>query len=157
MRDSEERICMMITEDKRILVDTNILIYFSFDDSQFNKPANEKLNYYRNKGYELCITTQIIREFLVNVTRLLNDMKTFPTENFEEKTIRFFEQFKLYEENEFTTHQLISNIIKYCLTGKIIHDANIVSVMQSYNIKHILTHNVDDFKRFDDIEILPLI
>jgi len=157
MKDSEEKICMMITEDKRILVDTNVLIYFNFDDSLFNKQANEKLNYYRNNDYELCITTQIIREFLVNVTRLLNDLKTFPTVNFEEKTIQFFEQFKLYEENEFTTRQLISNIIKYCLTGKIIHDANIVSVMPSYSIKHILTHNVDDFKRFDDIEIIPLI
>ena len=157
MRPSEGRTCMTTMDDKRILIDTNVLIYFSFNDSPLYNKASEKLNYYRNNAYELCITTQVIREFLVTYTRLLKDMKTPLADDFVEKTIEFFEQYKLYSENEFTTRQLISNILKYNLSGKIIHDANIVSLMQSYNIKHILTHNVDDFMRFDDITIIPLV
>lgn len=40
--------------------------------------------------------------------------------------------------------------------GKQIHDANIVAVMQEYGIKRLLTHNLDDFKRYGEIEIMNL-
>ena len=49
-------------------------------------------------------------------------------------------------------------IEKHNLSGKKIHDANIVATMQAYNITKLLTHNVKDFERFNDvIEIVPLI
>ena len=40
--------------------------------------------------------------------------------------------------------------------GKQIHDANIVAVMQEHGIKRLLTHNLDDFKRYAKIEIMNL-
>ncbi len=35
--------------------------------------------------------------------------------------------------------------------------ANIVATMQAYGIRHLLTHNTDDFKRFSGlITVLPI-
>lgn len=39
-----------------------------------------------------------------------------------------------------------------------VHDANIVATMLAYGIPRLLTHNVDDFKRFAHlIAVLPLV
>jgi hypothetical protein len=43
------------------------------------------------------------------------------------------------------------------LSGKQIHDANLVATMLTYNIPNLLTNNVEDFKRFSHlITVLPL-
>lgn len=43
------------------------------------------------------------------------------------------------------------------MSGKQIHDANIVATMIAYRIEYLLTHNVVDFERFTSlIHILPL-
>jgi hypothetical protein len=43
------------------------------------------------------------------------------------------------------------------VSGKQIHDANIVATMIAYRIEYLLTHNVVDFERFTSlIHILPL-
>ena len=41
--------------------------------------------------------------------------------------------------------------------GRQVHDANIVATMQAYGIRHLLTHNTDDFIRFSGlITVLPV-
>ncbi|MEX0641079.1 MAG: hypothetical protein WD468_00180 [Pirellulales bacterium] len=38
--------------------------------------------------------------------------------------------------------------------GKPAHDARLVAAMTRHSITHILTFNVDDFRRFSGIEVL---
>jgi predicted nucleic acid-binding protein len=38
--------------------------------------------------------------------------------------------------------------------GKQVHDTRLVAAMLTHNITHLLTFNVDDFKRFADIVVV---
>ncbi len=53
--------------------------------------------------------------------------------------------------------QLLDLMKEYKVSGKQVHDANIVSSMLTHGIERILTHNTDDFVRFRKlVRILPL-
>jgi predicted nucleic acid-binding protein len=47
-----------------------------------------------------------------------------------------------------------SLVIKYQVMGKQVHDARLAAAMVAHNITHLLTFNVDDFKRFSDIVVV---
>ncbi len=42
-------------------------------------------------------------------------------------------------------------ILKYEIMGKQVHDTRLVAAMLTYNLTHILTFNIQDFKRFSEI------
>jgi predicted nucleic acid-binding protein len=44
-----------------------------------------------------------------------------------------------------------SLVEKYRVAGKNAHDTRLVAAMLTHGISHILTFNVDDFKRFKDV------
>ena len=70
---------------------------------------------------------------------------------------QYFKQFLIADETHYTTQILFQLVGDNDISGKKIHDANIVASMIENNIKKILTHNVQDFKRFTNkIEIIPL-
>ncbi|RLB37048.1 MAG: hypothetical protein DRH12_14895 [Deltaproteobacteria bacterium] len=60
---------LVLTEDKSVFVDTNILVYCNNKDSSFCKPAREKLDEFITKGNILFISEQVLREYLVIMTR----------------------------------------------------------------------------------------
>jgi predicted nucleic acid-binding protein len=148
---------MTIGEGSRVMVDTNILIYANSANVQFNKEARKTLLKLLQNNYVLCISRQIIREFLVYATRY-----NFENEKVDSKIIinRIFEnleQYHIVNENDKVTYNLKHLIDDYNLSGKKIHDANIVATMQAYNITKLLTHNIKDFERFNNIiEIIQL-
>ena len=43
---------------------------------------------------------------------------------------------------------------KHSVKGVQSHDARIVAAMNIYSITHLLTFNVDDFKRYKEIEVI---
>ena len=145
-----------MTEDKKIFIDTNILIYSYFDFSKWNKVAIKKLRHFETKDIAFWISRQIIREYLVTATRINKKHKKEPLHNID--PIRFFSQFKIADENQLVTDQLISLVSEYKISGKLIHDANIVATMLVNNIPLILTHNIGDFARFKKIiTVVPLL
>ena len=60
---------MTTGEDKRIFIDTNILIYANYTDAIFKDQSRNKLQWLIRNNYYFRISRQIIREFLVYVTR----------------------------------------------------------------------------------------
>jgi predicted nucleic acid-binding protein len=69
---------------------------------------------------------------------------------------KLFIDTKLYTNPDVISvlEQLIQN---YPVAGKQIHDANIVATMKVYGIKYLLTNNISDFARFDQlINLIPL-
>ncbi len=42
-------------------------------------------------------------------------------------------------------------VVKLSVSGVKVHDAKIVASMKAHNVRHLLTFNVKDFKRFKDI------
>lgn len=56
--------------------------------------------------------------------------------------------FNVADETQQVRQMLLTLIQDHPTQGKQIHDANIVATMLTYNIKTLLTLNLDDFKRF---------
>lgn len=149
---------MMIGEDKRIFIDTNILVYANYTDAIFKEQTRNKLFFLMRNNYNFCISRQIIREFLVYITRYNYENEKNNSKILLDKVFDNLQQYQVFEENEKVTKILKNLIEKHNLSGKKIHDANIVATMQAYNITKLFTNNVKDFERYTDIiEIVPLI
>lgn len=65
--------------------------------------------------------------------------------------------FKIADETEEVTTQLLALMKAYPTGGKQVHDANVVATMLVNGIDTLLTTNIEDMKRFADrITILSL-
>jgi len=70
----------------------------------------------------------------------------------------FAERFHVAEDGERVTARLLSLMSEVPVGGKQVHDTNIVATMLVHDIPRLLTHNVDDFKRFARyIKVIPLV
>ncbi len=58
------------------------------------------------------------------------------------------EQFQVADDTAIVTEQLIRLLGEFKFGGKQVYDANIVATMLAYDIPCLLTHNIQDFKRF---------
>ena len=145
----------MTTDDETIFIDTNILIYATNAESPFQEKATSVLNQLMTRGIEGVISPQIIREYLVVFTR--GDSPDDAARSAALYNVgKFLETFTLLNESRETVTRLKAIVENSNIGGKQIHDANIVAVMQEYGIKRLLTHNLDDFKRYGEIEIMNL-
>ena len=145
-------------KDNSIFIDTNVLIYANVVESPLHRIAINAIEYYYKEDYDLWINRQVLREYLAVMTRP-NFFKNIKPAKILIKRIQYFQNnFMVADNDQFVTDMLLELITKVSVGGKQIHDANIVSTMLVNGIGKILTHNVDDFKRFSDyINIEPLI
>jgi len=141
----------------RLFVDTNVLVYATKEGSPWYQLAVHMLAAAKENGVILFISPQILREYISAATR---KSETNPTILFEQviENLRIFQaELKILEENQFVVSHLIDLIEMVSVSGKQIHDANIVVTMVTHHIPHLLTHNVRDFSRFSHlITIFPL-
>jgi predicted nucleic acid-binding protein len=67
------------------------------------------------------------------------------------ENVESFESFcTIFDENNTTTKELLNLVITYSVKGKQIHDCNIVATMKLNGIAEICTHNVGDFKSYQN-------
>jgi predicted nucleic acid-binding protein len=136
------------------LINTNVLLR----SIQNNHPMHEASVYAIQsllQQEEISIVCQNLIEFWAVATRPINanglgldvvttthklaQLKTFFTLQPDTPDI-FFEWEKL--------------VFKYQVVGKQVHDTRLVAAMIAHRITHLLTFNVDDFKRFSEIEVV---
>lgn len=146
----------MTMDAETVFIDTNILVYATDDESPFHAKSLGILKKLMTDGIDFAIGPQIVREYLVVLTRGLSPDD--PTRLSALHNVRkFIETFALLDENSETVARLQTIMESFAVGGKQIHDANIVAVMQANGVKRLLTHNLDDFKKFDqEIEIQGL-
>lgn len=140
-----------------VLIDTNILVYESIDNSPFHQRAKDAIQAQEQAGMELWVSRQILREFMATLTRAQIFGGAIAISRVVAE-IQFFEsRFGVAEDNANVTQRLLTLSQQVQVGGAQIHDANIVATMLSYNISQLLTHNVSDFARFAHlITIIPL-
>lgn len=149
---------MATTADSAVFVDTNILVYANFPQSPFHDPALNRLTELEANRAPLWTSRQVLREFLATVTRPGIVTPTPTAAALSRKIGEFERSFKIADEDAATTKLLVEILESRTIRGKQIHDANIVATMRRYGIQRLLTHNVEDFKRFEAyIHILPLV
>lgn len=130
---------------KRILLDTNILVYSRDEASTFFGQVGEAIKGLVNGGITLCIHRQILREYACVVTRpapkgLGANIDRALTE------IKEFESFYLVLPDPDNVWTEWKRVIKTGgFTGLRLHDAFIAAVMLGHCISDILTLNQKDF------------
>ncbi|MBO1056258.1 MAG: PIN domain-containing protein [Dolichospermum sp. JUN01] len=139
----------------KYLVDTNILLRLVQKNSPMHLDTQRAILTLKKQGNFLCIIPQNIIEFWAVATRPLdkNGLGLSITQAEEES-----EKLKNIFILELDTPQIFTEwesvVIKYQVMGKQVHDARLAAAMVAHNITHLLTFNIDDFKRFSDIVVV---
>ena len=143
---------------KRVFVDINVLVYFTFAHFAEHRGARHRLAECESLPGTLWTSRQVLREFLAIATRP-GFLTPSPSLSFLGKTVRAFEnQFEIAADDAEVTALLLELLENPGAQGKQVHDANVVATMRRHRISDLLTHNTTDFRRYAPwISVLPLI
>ena len=144
----------MTMRGESVFLDTNILLSASDRDRSAFAACRQIISRPADVGYHLYIGPQVVREYIVVATRPVevNGLGLTGTDalhnigQFQRRTI-------MVGESEKSVEKLLTLISQYSVSGKRIHDANIIAVMFENGISCLLTLNTDDFKTFSGIEL----
>ena len=141
---------MATMDDKALFVDTNVLVYANVIETPLHEQALAAINAAHQADRTIWISRQVIREYLVTMTRP-QIFENLPKTMILEQVDQFIERFQVADDTAAVTGQLVKLMENFKIGGKQVHDANIVATMLAYDIPYLLTHNGKDFKRFDKI------
>ena len=136
--------------DKALFVDTNILVYANVIETPFHEQALAAINTAHQENRVIWISQQVVREYLVTLTRP-QAFDNLPKEIVLEQVTQFIKKLEVADDTPSVSEKLLQLLADFKVGGKQIHDANIVATMLAYDIPCLLTHNVKDFKRFESI------
>lgn len=142
-------------DDKRVFVDTNVLLAATDTDRDRHREAIQFLDSGFRGEARLFVTSQIFREYLVVATRPRegNGLGMSPGDACE--NIRRFQSIlQVLAEDADTSQQLLTLIRVHDVKSKRIHDANLVSAMICHGLRKLKTFNQADFRAFSEIELV---
>lgn len=136
-------------DDSSILLDTNVLLEATTPARELHRAALVVLNDWPNRGVRLCVSGQILREYLAVATRDpdhngLGLRMTDALANVE----TFIERCRFLSETREVTDRLRSLLRSVPCTGKQVHDANLVATCLAHDVAGLVTANLADFQRF---------
>lgn len=135
-------------------VDTNVWVARIIKDHIFHKRAYTKLADLSAKEELFCISGQVMRELIAVCSSSQHLSRPLTWSELQQQIESLLTQTIFLNETEISTRKLVELGARYSVSGKKIHDANIVAVMLANDINRLLTFNVDDFKRFLEIEVI---
>ena len=141
---------MATMDDSPLFIDTNILVYANVIETPFHEQALAAINTAHDAGRTIWISRQVIREYLVTLTRP-QVFENLPRAMVLEQVAQFIEQFQVADDTAAVSEQLVKLMSDFKIGGKQVHDANIVATMLAYDIPCLLTHNIKDFRRFEEV------
>ncbi len=147
----------MTTRGAKVFVDTNVILRYRIKVAPLHDKAAQLIADQKALNSELWISRQIIREYVMQITRDQNYMKALTMDEVEKEVQTLTSSFSIADETADVTNQLIALLKQFPTGGKQVHDANIVATMLVNNIGTLLTNNISDMKRFESlITIIPL-
>lgn len=133
----------------RVMLDTNVLLAATDEGRAEHRDALEILNRWPDGNTELCVSGQILREYLAVATRPAdgNGLGLKPADAVGNvRAVR--ERATLLDEDSRVAGRLVSLLGDVECGGKQVHDANVVATMLVHGIATVVTMNTDDFARF---------
>jgi predicted nucleic acid-binding protein len=145
---------LIVTEFKHVFLDTNVLIYHTFENFDSEKHAQVQHAFLAFEKYdtELFISKQILREFYAISTNSKFFDEPLTIAEACDKLEEFSEVLTILPEAELDI--LLPLLKKYQVKKQKIHDTNLVATMLQAQIEHVYTFNVKDFKMFEGIHVL---
>jgi len=144
-------------DDNACVVDTNVLVYSTVSGNPWHQQARQWLATLQGKGLDLCVTTQILREYMVVLTRGTVFEKSFSIDQVLAQIRALLPSLAVLDEPLASADLLRTLVQRYQICGKNIHDANIVAVMLAHEVRRLATYNQTDFQRFDEIILETMI
>jgi predicted nucleic acid-binding protein len=142
----------------RWFIDTNVLVFAANPHSPWHGAAELSLQAARRDGIALCISPQVVREFIAAASRPQPNMPPPPLDPILENVHRIRAGYELLNERAATIDHLVELLKAVPARGKQVHDANIVATMLTHGVSTLLTHNTADFIRFAAmIRVMPLV
>lgn len=138
------------------VVDTNLLVYSTVTANPWFEDARRWLTALQGQKIALCVTTQILREYLVVLTRGNIFEINFTVEQAIGELEALLPSLVVLGETPDSAVRLRELMRRYQVRGKQIHDANIVATMLTYDITRLATFNRADFERFKEISLESL-
>ena len=140
-----------------MFVDTNILVAARFVTAPAHVTICRCLDRIGNSGEPLHISRQIVREYLVTVTRPQSWSAALTIDDALEDASRLISSFTVLEDGPNVMATLAALCREVPVAGKQIHDANIAATMLAHGERLLLTLNVKDFRRYGErIEMVDL-
>ena len=134
----------------KAFLDTNIVLRAFHDTFPDSEAVRRLVDVVLDQGYELWISRQVLREYLVQATH----PATFAVPLSGDAVAKHIEAIlaicNVADETNAVTTQLLDFVERGRVRGKQIHDANIVATMLVYELDTLLTLNVADVKRYAD-------
>jgi len=148
---------MAIEAGESAFVDTNVLLCATDHSRPSHSEARGLFRAAREGGYTLALSGQIMREYLVVATRPVeaNGLGMSPADALH-NVESFAARAVLCDETEAVSARLRALVGTYALSGKRIHDANVVATMAEHDIGWLITENRQDFEVFREIRTLDL-
>ncbi len=132
---------------KKILIDTNILIYSIDKESVFHNKSYEIVN---SKQFDKYISSKNISEFLSVTTR--ETIYSLSIEEVLESLDFFISNFTILYPSIHSLEIFRKLLLKYKPVGNRIHDIEIISIALSNDIKEIASYNEKDFIVISEIK-----
>jgi predicted nucleic acid-binding protein len=132
-------------------VDTNVLVYASQRRSAFHPRSIACLDQARRESRPLWISRQVMREYLVTVTRPQRDQASLLIGEAVADIEKFQCDFNIAEDGPEVFAALLDLLVHVPVAGKQVHDANLVATMRAYGISRLLTFNDADFRCFANL------
>jgi predicted nucleic acid-binding protein len=149
---------MAMTVADPVFIDTNVLVFARFATTPLHRAAVAKLDDLSKAGSRLWLSRQILREYMVAVTRPQTFFAPLPLPLVHVDITRFEAGLSVFDDNAAVTAGLLDLLSQIPCGGKQIHDANVVATMLVAGIPNLLTDNIADFKRFSHlIKVIPLV
>ncbi len=133
-----------------MFVDTNVLVKARILEAPDHDLARAKLERALEEPEPLHISRQVLREYLAVVTRPQTWPMAIGREDALNDVERLVAAFEVLEDGPVVTDWLVSLCRKVPVSGRQIHDANIVATMLAYGEHRLLTFNGEDFRRYGD-------
>ncbi|MCM1984463.1 type II toxin-antitoxin system VapC family toxin [Lyngbya confervoides] len=140
-----------------ILIDTNVILRVEQENNvQYDEARNAIAVIFRNPKLRGVIVPQVMNEYWSVCTRPATSRGGFgwTTEVTAQRLSAWEKAYDVLRDQPETYEHWKSLVTKYDVKGKNAHDARLVAAMLVHSLTHILTFNIEDFKRFQ--EIIPI-
>jgi toxin-antitoxin system PIN domain toxin len=132
-----------------MFVDTNVLVYATQFTSPNRDAARQALHRFAKTEVPLCLSRQVLREYLAVVTRPQLFASPVSMPDALADVARFATDFDILEDGPAVAAQLAQLCRAVAVAGRQVHDANIVATMLAHGETRLLTANRRDFQRFE--------
>ena len=134
----------------RVMLDTNVLLAATDERRAEHRDALTILNDWAARHTDLCVSGQVLREYLSVATRPLgpNGLGLNLSEALE-NVRAICARTTLLAEDSKVADRLLGLLADIECRGKQVHDANLIATMLVHGIGTVVTMNLADFVRFE--------